>query len=66
MTATFEFGDTYKGKASDIGITYNDFVKMRKNEPVSFECVMSCAEYMIPFTNETETIGESIQNYIEQ
>lgn len=67
VTNTFKFGDTYKGKAEEIGITYHDFVKMRDDKPVSIEVVIALTDYMIlHYTEDIDNIGDAFLKYIEQ
>lgn len=59
---TFVFGDTFKAKAKEIGVTYQDFAKLRRGEAVSVEAIIS----LLIFHHGIDNIGEGFKNYLNE
>lgn len=64
IEATFVFGDTFKGKAEEIGCTYGDLYRMKTGEPDSMALALKCILYLVRYTLH-ESMHEAFDYYLE-
>ena len=67
LLATFVFGDKINAKAVEIGVTYNDFARMRRDMPVSIDVILKAADYLTPRVEGCVDVGamaETLAKYI--
>jgi len=64
IEATFVFGDTFKGKAEEIGCTYGDLYRMKNGEPDSMALALKGLEYLVKYFRY-ESIKEAFGYYLD-
>lgn len=52
LVETFKFGDTFRSKAKEIGVSYSDFRKLNKGESIKVEPLLLIFNYLKQFSKD--------------